>query len=742
MASLHRFQGKNLKRGTAMATLVLTTVGSVIGGPVGGAIGAIIGQQVDQRLFAQKGREGPRLTDLSVQTSRYGSAIPKLFGKVRVSGTVIWSTDLIETRGQQSNGKGRPKTTVYSYSASFAVALSARAVGRIGRIWADGNLLRGAAGDFKSPCVFRLLSGGEDQAVDPLIAAAEGIATTPAYRGCAIAVFEDLQLADFGNRIPSLSFEVFADEGPLSVAKLLNETTAGAIAGESEALIDGMAVQGSNARGVATSIAAALPFSLRDNGVILTVAGAGTPNPIVAEALGASAATPTARTSDHRVSTATIPGILSIAYYDSERDFQPGVQRARREGGSHRDDRIDFAATLGASTAKAVVEARLTGVWRERRRLVVALPWSSLDLKPGDCVAMPGDPTHWRIAAMSFERMVMHLDLKPFVADAFLERSAESGRNTAQIDAQHGPTTLVVLDLPPLNDVAASVPQVVVAANGSAAGWRRAPLLVSSDGGTSFTPMGGTAVPATIGRTVDVLGVGSAFLIDRFNTVDVVLLNAASALSDADSAALLTGANIAMIGRECIQFERARAMGNGRWCLSGLWRGRRGTENAIADHAANEPFVLIEPDALALVPAVHTVSGTAILPTGVGDMAAVPSTIVSVGAATTPLSPVNPTTVRQLNGDITVSWIRRSREGWRWDDAIDAPLGEAVELYRIARAGSGLSPMISEAAEPQWIYPAAQIAADRNAGATSVTLSIRQVGTRGISLPAELTIAL
>src|SRR3546814_11347229 len=92
------------------------------------------------------------------------------------------------------------------------------------RIWADGNLLRGAAGDFKTEMgAFRLHSGGEDQAVDPLIAAAEGVGATPAHRGIAYAVFEDLSLADYGNRIPSLTFEVVADEGPVAIAGLAAE---------------------------------------------------------------------------------------------------------------------------------------------------------------------------------------------------------------------------------------------------------------------------------------------------------------------------------------------------------------------------------------------------------------------------------------------------------------------------------------------------------------------------------------
>jgi hypothetical protein len=75
--------------------LFLTVVGSVLGGPIGAAIGASIGQVVDHAvLFKPKGREGPRLADLRIQTSRYGDQIPQLFGAMRVAGTVIWATDL------------------------------------------------------------------------------------------------------------------------------------------------------------------------------------------------------------------------------------------------------------------------------------------------------------------------------------------------------------------------------------------------------------------------------------------------------------------------------------------------------------------------------------------------------------------------------------------------------------------------------------------------------------------------
>ena len=200
-----------------MATLVLTALGTAIGGPIGGAIGALIGQQADAMIFGGGNRQGPRLRELSVSSSSYGQPIPRHFGRMRVPGAVIWSTDLVESKRKQKGRKGQPSTTVYSYSASFAIALSSTPVARLGRIWADGNLLRGAQGDLKVGGRLRFYPGFGDDPVDPLIAGDKG-ASAPAFRDCAYVVFEDLELGDFGNRIPALSFEIFAHGGDSSVS--------------------------------------------------------------------------------------------------------------------------------------------------------------------------------------------------------------------------------------------------------------------------------------------------------------------------------------------------------------------------------------------------------------------------------------------------------------------------------------------------------------------------------------------
>jgi hypothetical protein len=71
----------------------------------------------------------------------------------------------------------------------------------------------------------RFYGGAEDQTADPAIADIEGAANAPAFRGHCYVVFEDMPLADFGNRIPQLQIEIWRNLGALNPASLENRLT-------------------------------------------------------------------------------------------------------------------------------------------------------------------------------------------------------------------------------------------------------------------------------------------------------------------------------------------------------------------------------------------------------------------------------------------------------------------------------------------------------------------------------------
>jgi len=192
-----------------MAQVVLGGIGQALGGGVGQAVGATLGSMVDRSLvdaLSPARQRGPRLETLKVQSSADGSPMACVFGRVRVTGQVIWAARFLENRNKHGGGKGGPKMVDYDYSLSFAVALCEGPIDGVGRVWADGQPLN------LSGVAMRVYRGTEDQTPDALIEAVEG-SGAPAYRGTAYVVFEDLPLGPFGNRAPQLSFEVFRRPG-------------------------------------------------------------------------------------------------------------------------------------------------------------------------------------------------------------------------------------------------------------------------------------------------------------------------------------------------------------------------------------------------------------------------------------------------------------------------------------------------------------------------------------------------
>ena len=715
-----------------MATLVLTTIGSVIGGPIGGAIGGMLGQAIDRDvIFKPKGREGPRLAELAVQTSSYGTPIQRVFGTMRIGGCVIWSTDLIESRSTASSGKGQPSVTNYSYSASFAVALSGRPIRSVGRIWADGNLLRGAAGDFKVSTGFRLHLGGEDQDADPLIASAEGVGLAPAHRGIAYAVFEGLQLADYGNRIPSLTFEVIADPAPVAAGAIAAELTGGLIDGAAATLpLPGFAAYG-NVRAVIETLGTATGGWFAPDGARLSLRVSNDPERTIADAGVAAGAGGGARAVGSTAAIETVPRTVTLKHYDPARDYQTGVQRARRPGAGYSDQQIDMPAALDAASAKTMAEATLARAEAGRVRRTVALGWDAIGIAPGACVAIDGAAGAWRVTGWSLEQMVLSLECVRLAAAA-LPAQASGGRVLSSPDPVAGTTIVHVFETPPLDDGVLSAPRVTIAAAGTAPGWRRAALLYSLDGGARWSTAGATAAPATLGVLASLSLAVPATVIDRRSRFEVELAHAGMALSGADAAALDAGANLALCGDELLQFGVAEQISATRWRLSTLYRGRRGTEAAIGTQGMGDRVVLIERDAVTTldVPLAALGGDIRVLASGIGDVAGPAAAQTTIaGSSVLPLAPVGLCWRELGDGGAAIAWTRRSRAGWRWIDGVDAPLAEERELYRVT---IGTAPDI-ETSEPTLTLAAA----GRGAG---VTISIRQVGSAGTSPAANLFI--
>jgi hypothetical protein len=712
-----------------MATLVLSTIGTALGGPIGGAIGALIGQSFDQQLLAPASR-GPRLGDLSVQTSSYGTQIPRIYGSMRVAGSVIWATDLVESE-QTTGAKGQPDVT-YSYSVSLAVALSSRTVGAIGRIWADGKLLRGVEGDFKVPTTFRFYDGGEAQEIDPLIGSIEGISNTPAYRGLALAVFENLELAAFGNRIPFMTFEVIADVATPQISSILTDASAGAIAADASDTLVGYAAYGRSSAAAVQPLVEAFDIPLFDDGSVLRSPLDRSPVAIGRDEFGNSSDGQKApKLQREQLPVRAVPSALRVTYYDPARDYQTGEARAIAGEPSSNEVQQELPAVLTADGAKTLVQQMLARQWSARDRLTLRLPPARIGLEPGSIVEPGLTPSTWIVEKCTVDGFVTNVELRPAWRPS-PALTGEAGRMVANSDLVEAPTSLALIEVPAIGEQQPG-PSVMIAASSASPGWRARTLSLSIPGQSFATQ---TAVrKSVLGQALTLLGNADPYLIDEMNSVDVELVDAEQWLTSCDDDALAEGVNVAVLGGEIIQFGDVTPLGNGRFRLKRLLRGRGGSEWACAAHAIGELFCLVDGSSLRTIPVPAWATGSAVT---VADRNAASASIVLKGESARPLPPVNLSAATDPVGDLSLSWTRRSRAGFAWIDEIDAPLGESREQYRVTISGTAgeLDVVADQAA-------LTVAAADLGAlGSGAATIEVRQLGDWAASRPAQVTINL
>lgn len=762
-----------------MATLVLATVGATLGASVGGPLGAVlavagaiagsqVGGVIDREVFGlgPGGRsvEGPRLGDLSVQSSAYGQPAPLIYGAARVSGNVIWSTGLIETRKEETKkvkgGKGGGSTKVtnvtYLYSASFAVALAARPIVGIGRIWADGKLLRDASGRLAVDGTLRIHTGDESQVPDPLIEAKEGAGHAPAYRGLAYAVFENLALAEYANRIPNLTFEVLADPGgvaTLATVVLDLCDRAGLAQVDAEALegtVHGFVLSRQMTyRQALELLMRAYAFDGAEIDGRLAFA------PLARPSVAALAWDNLARTGDSpplmtvRAQEMELPREINVRHIDPARDYQVGVQRARRTTSASRiSETLDLPLVLDADAAKRAAEVALGVSWLKREAVTFALDNRWLALTPGDVITLQADGV---TALLQLEDVQVGggriaCRAAPYAAEALGSAAVgDSGGVPPQTVPELSDTVLHLLNLPSVTATDGSSPIFYAAMTSAAAGWRGAVLFRSVDAGANYEEITGSAAPTVAGTVLTTLGSGTANYWDHANTLTVALFSPQMSLESRPELAVLNGANAALVGDEIIQFRQASLDIDGHWVLSGLLRGRRGTEHKVAGHVTGERFILLQPETIAAVETTFSALGRQDLYKAVSVGALVEDadavSFAYSGENLRPFAPVHLGGRRNGAGDLTLTWLRRSRIGGGWSDGADIPLGEESEAYEVDILDGATVIRTLAVTAPSATYTAAQQTVDFGAPQASTSVRVYQLsGVVGRGRSADKTL--
>jgi hypothetical protein len=719
-----------------MATIILTTVGTLVGGPIGGAIGAALGQQIDSTIFAGKPREGPRLKELDVQTSSYGTQVPAIFGAMRVAGTVIWSTDLIERKVKSRSGKGRPSTLNYSYSVSFAVALSSRPIARIGRIWADGNILRGAAGDFKTETEFRFYAGHADQPLDPLMASAETSGQCAAHRDLAYVVFEDFQLADYGNRIPSLTFEIFERNDPVPVMDIFSATSAGAIGGNSAISLVGYAVQGADARSALSSLDGILPLSIwpENNRMVVADWAASSPEATFDDAAITEGRRSLDRARHIRAPMNQAPSSITIRHYEPDRDFQAGVQTSRLIGNARTAIQIDFPAAIDSAAARSFADIQALQKRRGLNGYEVTLPRGSSIPDVGDVLTGIGANQSFRITEIEHQRGTSRLHARDWLNPSNQGLVADPGRSQPGQDLTVGETRMILADLPAFDTADPGHPLIAAAVAGTGQGWRRAAL--SRRDGSRDVDIGGTTGVAVMGSLLSPLVAHTALIEDQQNRPVIRLLHERMTLPAGVGDPFAADAPAIWLDGEVIRYGQAEKIALQDYRLSRLVRGCFNTPSST-DHVTDSSIFLLDGDTVSRIDdGVGAVGSTLLIEAlGIGDAQPVAASAVVQALATTPFSPVHGQIVRGSSGELTLSWIRRDRLPNLWADGVDIPNSEGADAFIVKLHVGAASLGVWQTMESVFVLDAAQLSALNISSGAMLRFEIAQQGRYALSSP-------
>jgi hypothetical protein len=774
----------------------MSSVGQVVGGVVGAVVGFFMGNPI---MGAQIGMtvggiidppdgpeiEGPRLQDKQVIVSTYGNAIPLIYGaENRCSGNVIWSTGLLETSEEEEQGGkgggGGATTTTYSYRISFALAMGQGTMVGVKRIWANSKLIYDTTG-LTLPAVdpvngqivtkamgthavmeeMHFWPGSTVQVPDSWIQSFNP--ATPAYRNTAYIVFKDMQLADFGNRIPNIEVEI-AGSAVTNVAAVVHDIARRvgvddiSITGLDDELRGLVIARSVQASGALTPLAVAFNFDLAEQAgqVRCVKRGAGMKGVIpvgdMGAVQGADNATEPARFK--AVTALEMPKTVSLTHLDPALDYQINSQRAFKDlGDAANIISVELPLTLGVDHARRIADRTLWEAWTARRSVAFSLTDKWVRRSSGDVlgVLVDGQIIPYKVVRISrgdngvstYE--AQRDDPEVYTSNAF----GTDGNLPSNVVKFPGVTRLVLMDMPIVQDGNDDTGFYWVV-TGASAGWRGADVRRSIDGGSSYSSMSKVGVRSVIGDVPVALPVGPTAFWDRGNTLTVTLAYTGSVLESISEDLVIAGYNAAWLGPatgqggEVIQFATATLVGPGQYTLSNLLRGRLGTE-ANVTHGSNEVFVLLRSTTLGrseFGPADWYYSRlfkpVSVLTNEV-DTAAQAFTNNGVGKM--PRSPVHVAGARDGSNNLSLSWVRRTRLQVPGLGLGPVPLGELTEAYSIdIYSGASVVRTIS-ATTPAASYTAAEQTADGLTPGNPVTLRIYQLSdVRGRGFPAIATV--
>lgn len=604
------------------------------------AIGAAISGAQYAIGYALSGSQRPgaqdnaRAVDNRVQGSRYGTMIPRLYGRVEMAGQVIWATNFRDdptvVPGTDSKAGSTPDQINHRYRRSFGIQVCAVPEGGVlgvARIKFDDTTFADAGGGLlaTSGVNYEIKLGAEDQTPNTWYEAANGVGQVSAHRGYVTLWFYDIDLSPYGDRIPNVRVEVVQAEDPAlsdvvaaecGVAKLapsdfdvteLEDLTVsgyfvnsqGPVRSSLEQLSAAYLFDGSEFDGK-------IHFRTRPRAAVATVAW--DELAAVEEEENPDTDEPAPRLSWKRVQGAEIASEVSVSYFARSRNYEGGTQTFRRQNfTSGAPAAVSYNLILEDSDALRLAKIRAIVGWAERVPVEIALPPEFFVYAAGDVLSVPTDETESdfidvRIEKFSFSTPgVVRVTGRRQFLESYDQNGdeASAGESAPVVPPVPTPceTNIWVDDRPPWREIDMgrfghfiAVSPVETCDPDGGGNWRGTAVLRDVDGAGDMRGHAVITEAATMAYALTALP--SASGLDTTNHVDVhVTSGQPLSITDAAFEADRT-LNLWAVGGETLQARDVEDLGGGDYRLSHLRRELFDTTSA--GHAEDESCVLLD----------------------------------------------------------------------------------------------------------------------------------------------------
>jgi len=438
-----------------------------------------------------------------------------------------------------------------------------------------------------------------------------------------------------------------------------------------------------------------------------------------------------------RAPMAEVAGRLRLNFTEADGDFD-----ARAEEAIFPDETTTSVAqselplVLTRREARSIVERWLAESRVARDTAQFALPPSDLGIRAGDVVALPvkGGMANYRIDRVEQAEFQM-LEAVRVEPETYAHSDAVETVVRPKAFVAPVPVDPIFLDLPLLSgSEEPHVPHVAATARP----WPGTVAVYSatSDDGYALNRL--LPAAAIVGTTETPMYKAMPGVVDRGGLLRVKLVS--GDLSSAGLLEVLNGANGAVIGDgssanwEVFQFTSATLVAERTYDLGGRLRGQAGTDGIMPDVWPTGSVLVILNSALQQIDLAQSERGLArhyrIGPAqrSFDDPSYTHLIEAFDGIGLRPYAPVHLRAVTDVGGDLSVSWIRRTREdGDSWQSA-EVPLAEESEQY-LVRVFADQS-LVREASvtSPLFGYSAAARTADGIVGPYEI--AVAQVSDR------------